>query len=83
MLFAIIINRVRAKVTPLEASIIHAADTLANYSGTGSFSEATAERDDIAADIKGLIDLPADFDHDELLEEVDIKFVETIYLLVA
>lgn len=72
-----------AEVTPLEASIVHAADTLANYSGTGSFSETIAEHDDIAADIKALIELPADFDHDELLNEVDRQFVETIYLLVS
>ena len=72
-----------AKITPLEASIIHAADTLANYSGTGRFSETIAEHDDISADIKELIELPDDFDHDELLEEVDLQFVETIYLLVA
>jgi len=72
-----------AKITPLEASIIHAADTLANFSGTGSFSEAIAEEDDIPADITELIELPADFDHDELLDEVDQQFVETIYLLVA
>ena len=72
-----------AKVTPLEGSIINTAETLANYSGTGSFSETCAETDDIAADIRELIELPADFDNDELLEEVDQKFVETIYLLVA
>lgn len=72
-----------AEVTPLEASIVHAADTLANYSGTGSFSETIAEHDDIAADLKALIELPADFDHDELLDEVDRQFVETIYLLVT
>ena len=72
-----------AEVTPLEASIVHAADTLANYSGTGSFSETIAEHDDIAADLKALIELPAEFDHDELLDEADRQFVETIYLLVT
>lgn len=72
-----------AKITPLEASIVHAADTLANFSGTGSFSEAIAEGDDIAREIKELIELPADFNHDALLEQVDMQFVETIYLLVA
>ncbi len=72
-----------AKVTVLEASILNAADTLANYSGTGSFAEKIAERDDIPADICAELELPADFDHDELLEQVDQQFVETIYLLVA
>ena len=36
-----------------------------------------------AADIKELNEFPDDFDHDELLEEVDHQFVGTIYLLVA
>jgi len=72
-----------AEVTPLEASIVHAADVLANYSGTGSFSESIAEQDDIPEDIMALIELPEDIDHDEVLEEVDQQFIETIYLLVA
>lgn len=72
-----------ARITTLEASILHAADTLANYSGTGSFAETIAETDDIPADIMEMIELPTDFDHDKLLEEVDQQFVETIYLLVA
>jgi putative nucleotidyltransferase with HDIG domain len=72
-----------AAITPLEASIINAADILANYSGTGSFSEADGGGDDIPEDIMDLIELRADFDHDEVLEEVDQQFVETIYLLVA
>jgi hypothetical protein len=53
------------------------------FSGTGSFSEAIAEHDDITAEIKALIELPAEFDHDELLDEVDRQFVETLYLLVT
>ncbi len=72
-----------AKITPFEASIVHAADILANFSGTGSFSETSANSDDIAGDIAGILDLPVEFDHDELLEQVDQQFVETIYLLVA
>lgn len=72
-----------AKVTVLEASILNAADTLANFSGTGSFSEKIAERDDIPQGVCDDLELPADFDHDALLEEVDQQFVETIYLLVA
>ena len=53
------------------------------FSGTGSFSEAIAEHDDITAEIKALIELPAEFDHDELVDEVDRQFVETLYLLVT
>lgn len=72
-----------AKVTTLEASILNAADTLANFSGTGSFAEKIADSDDIPADICAELELPVDFDHDALLEQVDQQFVETIYLLVA
>ncbi|MFT4581279.1 MAG: putative nucleotidyltransferase with HDIG domain [Gammaproteobacteria bacterium] len=72
-----------AKITPLEASILFAADLFANYSGTGSFSEAIAQHDEIPSDVNELLQLPEDFDKDALLEEVDQQFIETIYLLVA
>ena len=36
-----------AEVTALEANILSASDTLANYSGTGSFSETVAEHDEL------------------------------------
>ncbi|MFT4562602.1 MAG: putative nucleotidyltransferase with HDIG domain [Gammaproteobacteria bacterium] len=72
-----------AKVTPFEASILYAADVLANYSGSGSFSETIADQDEIPSAIVESLQLPEDFDKDALLEEVDVQFVETIYLLVA
>lgn len=72
-----------AKVTNLEASILNAADILANYSGTGSFSETIAPQDKIPEDVSALLQMPADFDRDELLQQVDEQFIETIYLLVA
>lgn len=72
-----------AKITTLEATIINAADTLANYSGTGSFSETTAEHDELPSDISSLLGFTDSIDRDELMELVDEKFVETIYLLVA
>ena len=76
-------NPQAATVTPLEAGILYTADTLANYSGTGSFSEVVDEQDEIDESITALIDLPVELDHDAVLEEVDRQFVETIYLLVA
>ena len=72
-----------AQVTTLEASIVHIADAFANVSGTGGFSETLTEAEDVADEVLALIELPDDFDRGELLEEVDIRFVETIYLLVA
>ncbi|MDA0822777.1 MAG: HDOD domain-containing protein [Proteobacteria bacterium] len=74
---------VLAKVTPLEASILFAADVLANYSGTGSFSEAMTDQDEIPREISECLELPEDFDKDSLLEAVDQQFIETIYLLLA
>ena len=72
-----------AEVTALEANILSASDTLANYSGTGSFSETVAEHDELSPSISELLDLTADIDPDALLEEVDQQFIETIYLLIA
>jgi putative nucleotidyltransferase with HDIG domain len=72
-----------AEVTALEANILSASDTLANYSGTGSFSETIAEHDKLSPSISELLDLTADIDPDALLEEVDQQFIETIYLLIA
>jgi len=72
-----------AKVTTLEASILNAADTLANFSGTGSFSETLTEFEDCPLDVFAPIPLPSDFDAGELLEEVDQQFIETIYLLLT
>jgi putative nucleotidyltransferase with HDIG domain len=73
----------QAQVTPFEAALLNIGDTLANYSGTGSFSETIMERDDIDESVVALSEIPADFDRDEILDEVDRQFVETIYLLVA
>lgn len=72
-----------AQITPLEANILSAADTLANYSGTGSFSETIAEHDGMSKDISESLNLPTDVDRDALLEEVDQQFIETIYLLIT
>jgi HD-like signal output (HDOD) protein len=72
-----------AQVTTLEANILCTADILANYSGTGSFSETIAAEDDMPADLSQLLNLPTDIDRDALLEEVDQQFIETIYLLIA
>ena len=72
-----------AEVTALEGNILSAPDTLANYSGTGGFSETIAEHDELSPSISELLDLTADIDRDALLEEVDQQFIGTIYLLIA
>ena len=42
-----------------------------------------AERHDLGSDVLAALELTGDFDPDEILEEVDEQFVETIYLLVG
>jgi putative nucleotidyltransferase with HDIG domain len=75
-------NPQAAKVTTLEASILNAADALANYSGTGSFAETIVEENDMPINDTVMQALPSTFDRGELMEEVDQQFVETIYLLL-
>jgi HD-like signal output (HDOD) protein len=73
----------RAELTPVDAAILNVADVIANFSGTGSFSEfvaANAEFDPVVFEGLGL---PDDFDADALMDEVDRQFVESIYLLVS
>ena len=73
----------QADTSPLEAWLVHIADELANYSGTGGFSELIAEHDGIDREIFERIGLPSEFDYDALLAEVEAQFIETIYLIVA
>jgi len=66
-----------------EAGIIHLADALANASGTGSFSETIAAAVDCTSNVLAPFGIAADYDFSQLLETVDQKFIETVYLLVA
>ncbi len=66
-----------------EAGIIHLADRLANASGTGSYSESIASAFEYDSDILEPFGVAADYDYDQLLETVDQKFIETVYLLVS
>ncbi len=72
-----------AATNPLEAALVHAADELANYSATGGFSELIPENEDIEPGLFESIGLPGEFDYVELLAEVEIQFIESIYLIVA
>lgn len=68
---------------PIDAAILHIADTIANFSGTGSFCEQVAPSGDFDRGALTALGLQIDFDADELMDEVDRQFVETIYLLVT
>lgn len=73
----------RARVAPVEAAILKVADSIANYSGTGSFSEQVAQQDAYGAAFLRSFGLDVVCSNDELMDEVDERFVETIYLLVG
>lgn len=72
-----------AQIAPIEARLLEVADTIANYSGTGSFCETVARREEIDPASFDEIGIATDFTCDQVLDEVDRQFVETIYLLVA
>ncbi|MCC7121698.1 MAG: HDOD domain-containing protein [Gammaproteobacteria bacterium] len=72
-----------ARQAPVDAAILHVAETIANFSGTGSFCEMVAPVGDFDRRALLALGLPADFDADALMDEVDRQFVETIYLLVT
>lgn len=72
-----------AEHAPVDAAILNVADTIANYSGTGSFCEMVAPQGDFDRMVFTKLGLPIDFDADQLMDEVDRQFVETIYLLVT
>ena len=67
----------------LEATLVHAADALANASGTGRYSELQchARLPDLAR-LRSL-GLATDFDLDEMLDSVDREFAETACLFLA
>lgn len=73
----------QAEVAPLEAALVHVADILANLSGVGSYSEQITEQADFDPQALAIAGLTKDFDRDAVLDEIDRKFVETIYLLVG
>jgi HD-like signal output (HDOD) protein len=73
----------RARIAPVEAAILKVADTIANYSGTGSYSERVAREDAYDAAFLQRFGLSVDCSNDELMDEVDPQFIETIYLLVG
>ncbi len=72
-----------ARIAPLEAAILHVADAIANFSGTGSFCESVCARDEFAPETLALLRDFVQVDPDELMDEVDRQFIESIYLLVA
>ncbi|MEX2481158.1 MAG: HDOD domain-containing protein [Gammaproteobacteria bacterium] len=73
----------RARQAPLDAAIVKVADTIANYSTTGSHSEQAAEEDTCDARLLQRFGVNIACSNDELMDEVDHEFVETLYLLLG
>ena len=73
----------RAIYAGAEAAVLKVADQVANYSGTGSYSERIP-REQIA-DMSPLTSfgLTVDCTGEELMDEVDPLFIEAIYLIVT
>jgi HD-like signal output (HDOD) protein len=73
----------RARVAPIDAAIVKVADTIANYSGTGSYSERVSPEDACDASLLQQFGVHVECTNDELMDEVDQRFIETIYLLAG
>jgi HD-like signal output (HDOD) protein len=73
----------RARGVGFDAAILKFADAVANFSGTGSYSEMIPPRDTSDAALLGRYGIELQCSNDELMDEVDQQFVETIYLLVG
>ncbi len=73
----------RARVAPLESAILKVADTIANYSGTGSYSERIAGANVYDAALLQRFGVVLDCSNDDLMDEVDPQFIETIYLIAS
>ncbi len=72
-----------AQLAGLDATILKVADTIANFSGTGSFSEIVALEDPENVSRLAQFGVHLNCTNDELMDEIDQQFVETIYLLVG
>ncbi|MGD9604353.1 MAG: HDOD domain-containing protein [Gammaproteobacteria bacterium] len=73
----------RARIAGIDAAILKLSDALANYSGTGSYSEIVAAEERCDVKFLARFGLELSCTNDQLMDEVDQQFVETIYLLVG
>ena len=73
----------RAQVAAADAAMLKVADTIANFSGTGSFAERVAQNDATDATALARFGIELQCSNDELMDEVDPQFIESIYLLLG
>lgn len=67
----------------IDACILHVSNILANRSCVGSFCETLSVTDEIQPEVIEYLGLPPGFEKDFDFAEVDIKFEETMNVLVA
>ena len=73
-----------AENAQFEAAILNVADTIANASGTGGFSETVRENDQpVDLSVLDAFGAASDLDFDQLIDTVDELFIDTIYLIVT
>jgi HD-like signal output (HDOD) protein len=72
-----------ARHAPVEAAIAYLAELLANASGTGSFSELPGPELQWDATPLTRLGLPVDFSADQLMDDVDPEYVETLCLFLT
>lgn len=73
----------RAHSAGTEAAILKVADVVANYSGTGSYSERIPREQVADLSLLANFGLNIDCSGEELMDEVDPQFIEAIYLIVT
>lgn len=73
----------RARLAPIDAAILKVADVIANYSGTGSYSETVAHEDPCDGSLLQRFGISLNCSNDALMDEVDRQFVDSIYLIVV
>lgn len=73
----------RALHASAEAAIVKVADQVANFSGTGSYSERIPREQQADMLPLATFGLQVDCTGEELMDEVDPQFIEAIYLIVT
>ena len=71
-----------ARVAPVEAAVVHVAELIANASGTGSFSELPGPALHWDPSPLTRLGLPVNFTEDQLMDDVDHEYVETLCLFL-
>ena len=72
-----------SRVAPVEAAVVYVAELIANASGTGSFSELPGPALHWDPSPLTRLGLPVNFTPDQLMDDVDQEYVETLCLFLT